>query len=148
MFTTALGGGILGCPYAMNQIGLYWAFALCILMVCNQHMSNTMYIKGTDMLPNRFASAFEISYLLFGRAGYFMSCVLLTSLALGSLLLYYLLVTENVSSVLRNTSWYKLNHPTDTGAVNDEISWSERFTSQSFCLIVLTLLQLPLIFKR
>ena len=89
------------------------------------------------MLPNKFASAFEVSYMLFGKAGYLVTCFLFTSLTFGCLLLYYLMMAENIAAIFAKEE--------ESG---EESFWYSMITNQNFCTFAFSLTQLPLIFKR
>ena len=101
------------------------------------------------MLPNKFASVFEISYLLYGKAGYIISCFMFTSLTFGLLIIYNLTVAENFSILVSNQlgvdpKWKKSEFSLD----RDSEIWIRLVTSQTFYIICLTLMQIPFIFKR
>ena len=46
MFTSVLGAGVLGLPYALYSMGFYAGLVLCFVLIANFHFSNTMYIKA------------------------------------------------------------------------------------------------------
>ena len=137
MFTSVLGAGVLGLPYAIYSMGLYYGLAFCFVFIANFHFSNKMYVKAAEMLPNKFASAFEISYMLFGKAGYLLTCFLFTSLTFGCLLLYYLIMAENIAAIFVKEE-----------EKGEESFWYSMITNQNFCTFAFSLTQLPMIFKR
>ena len=96
-----------------------------------------MYIKTAEMLPNKFASVFEMSYLLFGKAGYLLSCFLFTALTFGCLILYYLMMTESISSILQRVL---IGPPEESSTPGSETGWARSLTSQTSCILFLTVL--------
>ena len=103
-----------------------------------------MYIKTAEMLPNKFASVFEMSYLLFGKVGYLISCLLFTSLTFGCLILYYLMVSESISSILQKM----LVGTSEGDTTQTGTSWALNMTSQTSCILFFSALQLLFTFKR
>ena len=97
MLTSSIGTSLIAMPWAMYMMGVYWGMGISCLLAYNSHYVNRMYIRSGQLLPNKFASVFEISYLLYGKAGYIISCMMFTSLTFGLLIIYNLTVAENFS---------------------------------------------------
>ena len=141
MLTSSLGTSLIAIPWAMYLMGVYWGMGICCIMAYNSHYVNRMYIKSGQLLPNKFASVFEISYLLYGKVGYIVSCFMFTSMTFGLLIIYNLTVAENFSILVSShlgvdPKWKKYENSLD----RDSDLWIRLVTSQTFYIICLTLM--------
>ena len=71
-----IGGGLLGMPYALQQMGIYLGLSSTVLMAILSHFSTMMHLKVKDMTPRRYESMYEIAYLLMGRPSIFFVCLI------------------------------------------------------------------------
>lgn len=71
-----IGGGLLGMPYALQQMGIYLGLSSTVLIAFLSHFSTMMHLKVKDMTPRRYESMYEIAYLLMGRPSIFFVCLI------------------------------------------------------------------------
>ena len=89
-----IGGGLLGIPYALQQMGIYLGLSSIVLMAFLSHFSTMMHLKVKDMTPRRYESIYEIAYLLVGRPSIFFICTILGVTNFLSCVMYYMIIGE------------------------------------------------------
>ena len=89
-----IGGGLLGIPYALQQMGIYLGLSSIVLMAFLSHFSTMMYLKVKDMTPRRYESMYEIAYLLMGRPSIFFICIILATTNFFACVMYYMIIGE------------------------------------------------------
>lgn len=87
-----VGGGILGLPYALHRMGMYFGFFMFFLLGFLCHWSNVMHMKVKDLTPRRNESTYEIAYLLFGRPSIFFVCLVMFFNNYGGIIMYYMVI--------------------------------------------------------
>jgi amino acid permease len=68
MFTvvsTIVGGGIVGLPYAIQQMGLYCSSIIMVIFALHQLNTSWLYISSKDLIEGKPESIYEIGYMLF-----------------------------------------------------------------------------------
>ena len=89
-----IGGGLLGIPYALQQMGIYLGLSSIVLMAFLSHFSTMMHLKVKDMTPRRYESMYEIAYLLMGRPSIFFVCMILAFTNFFACVMYYMIIGE------------------------------------------------------
>ena len=90
ILSTCVGGGIVGLPLAMYNLGLPLAIVLQILVMFSTHMSSNMYLYIKDIVPDRPDSLYEIGYMIMGRKSIFILASILIINAFGLCMIYFI----------------------------------------------------------
>ena len=116
LFSTLLGAGIVGLPYAFYHIGLIPGLILILYSCYTVHISCDFYLRIKDITGNQ-ESIYEIGFALFGRPSLFMFATMIMILCSGLLIAYYNLLATicsslyidfyNSSGILANDLFYK-----------------------------------------
>ena len=100
LLATSLGAGTLSISYATYHIGMFYGIAAVIVMMILAHFSMMMYVKTMELTPSKSESVYEIAYLLSGRTSIFVICSILFVTNFGSVVLFYMMSAEALSSVI------------------------------------------------
>ena len=71
-FSTCIGGGIVGLPYAMYHFGIPVALVMNCITATITCYSAYLYLKTKDLIPDKPESLFEIGYMVMGRRSIFL----------------------------------------------------------------------------
>ena len=74
---TCVGGGIVGMPLSMYNLGLPLAFLFQFGSIVITHVSANMFLYIRDIVPGKPDSLNEIGYMIMGRASIFLLSVIL-----------------------------------------------------------------------
>ena len=90
ILSTCVGGGIVGLPLAMFNLGLPLAILLQILVMFSTHMSSNMYLYIKDIVPDKPDSLYEIGYMIMGRKSIFILASILIINSFGLCMIYFI----------------------------------------------------------
>lgn len=90
ILSTCVGGGIVGLPLAMYNLGIPIAIFLQILAMIATHWSAKMYLFAKDRVPDSPDSLYEVGFLTMGRfAIYFIASIFIIN-AFGLVIIYFM----------------------------------------------------------
>ena len=90
ILSTCVGGGIVGLPLAMYNLGLPLAIFLQVLVMFSTHMSSNMYLYIKDIVPDRPDSLYEIGFMIMGRKSIFILASILIINSFGLCMIYFI----------------------------------------------------------
>ena len=90
ILSTCVGGGIVGPPLAMFNLGLPLAIFLQVLVMFSTHMSSNMYLYIKDIVPDKPDSLYEIGYMIMGRKSIFILASILIINSFGLCMIYFI----------------------------------------------------------
>ena len=90
ILSTCVGGGIVGLPLAMFNLGLPLAIFLQVLVMFSTHMSSNMYLYIKDIVPDKPDSLYEIGYMIMGRKSIFILASILIINSFGLCMIYFI----------------------------------------------------------
>ena len=90
ILSTCVGGGIVGLPLAMFNLGLPLAIFLQILVMFVTHMSSNMYLYTRDIVPDKPDSIYEIGYMVMGRKSIFILASIFIINSFGLCMIYFI----------------------------------------------------------
>ena len=99
MHVSSIGLGFLGMPFAFYHLGLYLGIFICFIGGLLSHFANMLYLRVKDLTPGKYASIYEIAYLLFGRSAIFIVCIVMFVSNFVCLLLFYMVLGDSISSL-------------------------------------------------
>ena len=101
IISTIIGGGIVGLPFALLQLGLWIFLVALFFMTLSTVNSCSLYLRTKDLIPGRPESLYEIGYSLFKRSSIFIISAILLVNGIGIVILYFI-VYGNIMVGLSN----------------------------------------------
>jgi len=136
--STVVGGGIVGLPYSMVQLGLWPTLVIMAGMSFQTSNSSWLYLKSKDLIEGQPESLYEIGYVLFERSSIFVISFILFVTGFGMVMIYLIIFGKTSASVIK-----------DCMAVEPVASsFSHFLTEQTFSILVISALLLPVILKK
>ena len=100
MFAMNLNPAILGIPYALSKLGIFFGTLVMVLMTVASHQSMLLYVKTRDLLPMKLNDSWEVAYVLFGRKSIFVVCGVLFVFAWILCVISYISAAETLCSII------------------------------------------------
>ena len=132
ILSTIVGGGIVGLPNCLYQLGAVAFTIIMFLAMCQTINSSWIYMKAKDLTPGKPESLYELGYILFGRQSIFMISAILVFNAFGMCMIYFNLFASTAESLINY----------------DNILEEGFFTTLNYCKIGIALAVLPVCLKR
>ena len=109
-----MGGGIVGLPLAMFNLGIPLAIFLQILVILSTHLSSYIYLGVRDLVPDKPDSLYEIGYMILGRKSIFVLASIFLINSLGLCMIYFIVFGDTAGQLAASfttdeklgTVWY------------------------------------------
>ncbi len=99
ILSTCVGGGIVGLPLAMFNLGIPLAIFLQILVMLSTHASSYMYLGVKDLVPDKPDSLYEIGYMILGRKSIFVLASIFIINSLGLCMIYFIVFGDTAGQL-------------------------------------------------
>ena len=97
-----VGAGIVGLPYAFNQMGLPLAVVSCVVVAtCSQYTIRLLAEMGT---AHGLSNYLDLAQRGFGDAGYYFCSIFQAVFAFGAMITYLVIFADTLSSVLHDSN--------------------------------------------
>jgi amino acid permease len=133
--SSCIGGGVVGLAFAFYNVGIPMATILLVIVGLQTLESIRLYLAAKDLIPGQPESMYEIGYILFKRSSIFMISAVLMLNSFGSMLVYFIVFGDTLSSLMINLSY---------GQIDDESLLGQRGTY----VIMLAVLLTPVVLKK
>lgn len=112
--STCVGGGIVGLPLAMYNLGIPLAIFLQICVMFSTHWSAKMYLYVKDIVPDQPDSLYEIGYIIMGRSSIFILASIFIINSFGLCMIYFIVFGDTFGQLVASfypnedlgTVWY------------------------------------------
>ena len=99
ILATCVGGGIVGLPLAMYNLGIPLAIFLQIMVMISTHVSSNMYLYIKDLVPDSPDSLYEIGYMIMGRKSIFLLASILIINSFGLCMIYFIVFGDTAGQL-------------------------------------------------
>ena len=154
MVAANIGGGILGLGYAFSRLGIYVGVLIVLFVATLAHLSNMLHMKTKDLTPRKYESVYEIAYLLVGRSSIFAVCIIMVSSTMSALVMYYIIIGDTVSTLLRQAlldtveGGVEVEEVAVEAELDDESTFTNILCSKTFVVLTVGAFLTLIIFKR
>lgn len=135
ILSTCVGGGIVGLPLAMYNLGIPLAVFLQILVMFATHWSSSLYLNLREIIPDKPDSLYEIGYMVLGRSSIFVLASIFIINALGLCMIYFIVFGDTFAQLVASF--------TTTQSLGS-VWWTSRWCYS----VPLAALLLPVVLKR
>lgn len=136
ILSTCVGGGIVGLPLAMYNLGIPLAIFLQILVMFSTHASSYLYLGVKDIVPDKPDSLYEIGYMILGRSSIFVLASIFIINSFGLCMIYFIVFGDTAGQLAASF--------TD----GDYLLGDIYYTSRWFYSVPLAAVLLPIVLKK
>lgn len=104
VLSTVIGGGIVGIPWAMAQMGIPLGIIVNAIVTLATQFSCYLYLQARNNIPVSLNSIYEVSYICMGRAGIFIVSAVQFGNALGLDIIYFIVFGDATGSIVYGLS--------------------------------------------
>ena len=104
LLSTIIGGGIVGMPFALFHTGIPIGVVSLILVCLLNLYSGHLLLLTRKISPMPVNSFYELGFVTMGSKSVYLISILMLSLGIGSLILYFVLFGEISASIVRTAS--------------------------------------------
>jgi amino acid permease len=98
VLSTVIGGGIVGIPWAMAQMGIPLGLFLNFVVAGSVQYSCLLYLEARSNVPVKIGSIYELSYVCLNRSGIFLVSAVQFINSFGLNIIYFIVFGDAAAS--------------------------------------------------